>query len=352
MADQAAKPSFSCFTVSLNLAVGAAVAAALIGGLWGPRVRPWSVVGSGAIAAVGVFLVARQLLSLFWGLAAVLLLALHPSIRGPVDQPGLGTLAEGGVVAVLAVAGIVCQLAFQPVVYWKLWPPVALLLAGGIGLTWAGQAQAGLLAAFLAIGTILPAGWLAGRYRQRNPAAAPNRLNIYLACILAVGAPAIAIYSLRYVNLTDDLRAWDLFRQTLQSFFEEQADGFTFDRLRTWCWPTLWAVLPILAWGWWRTIRRGWKQWSNAQVPAAWFLGLTTLLLAISAAPRPAGNRLLLTSATVLLAVFLLADLAKGSAERLMLPPPGYDEEYREPVEEKKAEDAQPGASPDSGRPV
>jgi hypothetical protein len=105
-----------------------------------------------------------------------------------------------------------------------------------------------------------------------------------------------------------------------------RADGFTAGQARLWGWPDLWVATILMAWGFWRSLRRGWRSLARRQPPLAWVLSLYGILALAGACfhSGPGGTRTLLalSSLATLLAVFGIADLVRGFMERLVLAPP------------------------------
>jgi hypothetical protein len=104
-------------------------------------------------------------------------------------------------------------------------------------------------------------------------------------------------------------------------------NGFASDAVSRWAWPEAWVVLPLMIWGFWRSLQRGWKLWRRRETPSAWLLPLYTVVAMTEAclhAPGrvAAGSLLTLASLAVLLGIYGIADLVRGFMEMLVLAPP------------------------------
>jgi hypothetical protein len=116
-----------------------------------------------------------------------------------------------------------------------------------------------------------------------------------------------------------------------QDLAEYRFHGFARDDVRRWAWPQEWVVLVLMAWGLWRTFRRGWRDWARCRPPLTWALLLYVIIDLVGASLHPGADQdtalLALASLAVVLAVFGIADVLRGFMERLVLAPPQEREE-------------------------
>src|SRR5947207_561936 len=106
----------------LGLAVLAAVHVPLLRGLLDLLpAAPWPEVGVTVTAAFAAFLVMRWQQNFLWGLAAGLLLPLHPLYLAAVAAPPAGLVAETLVLVTLAASVYGFRLAFRPHLAWFSW---------------------------------------------------------------------------------------------------------------------------------------------------------------------------------------------------------------------------------------
>jgi hypothetical protein len=92
-----------------------------------------------------------------------------------------------------------------------------------------------------------------------------------------------------------------------------------------WTWPTPWLVGPLMVWGFWCTLWRGWRDLTRRRVPAPWGLSLFAAGTLFLASTLPTGA-VLLSVLAVLLSVYGVADIFRGLAERLILLPPDHQD--------------------------
>jgi hypothetical protein len=127
-------------------------------------------------------------------------------------------------------------------------------------------------------------------------------------------------------RLTPGQTPWETIQMAVPAGWGWHLPGLTTDELRQWSWPNPWAVLPLMAWGLWCTVSRGWKQSARRQPPLAWILTLYSglALLGVSLCPAEAREVALLSWAvlSVLLGVFCVGDTLRTLWERLRLEPP------------------------------
>jgi len=265
------------------------------------------------------------------------LLPLHPLFLAWAASHERALRVEALQLVVLAGAVVAGRLAFRPDFAWKSWGLVGVLLAAALGLTWAVLPPAALGASVVAaVG--LPAGaLLALRRRGHASLPRPSGWNLASAAVIGLLAPVAGLFLAPWAGYLPGWasaadvappaealdRLWAAVRFDLPG---GAPHGFTPEDLSRWCWPTAWVVLPLMAWGLWRTLRRGWKQARRAQLALAWLLTLFALVTltggALLSTAAGAGGLLGLAALTVLLPVYCVADLCRGLAERLVLAPP------------------------------
>jgi hypothetical protein len=315
-------PRFSCLSLALLLVVAGAVVFAFVFGFLGPRAGSWTTIGAAALAAVAVFIIERRLKNLFWAVLAALVLSIHPQVRQPAkDQIEL--LAQSGILAGLAAVAVAWHLAFHRRFAWRLWPLVGGAMMTSVGLTWVADTSLGLLAALLIGLSLLPAAVFARYRRLRIDPSLPSRLNVLTTLGLAILGPIGAIYLCRLLDLTSsELRLGETVRAAWLAFLDQPVNGLSLAGFNRWCWPSAWLAVPILLWAWWRALKRGWREWRVGHPPAAWLLSILAVLAAGFLVPRPDVAPLVLVGISVLLLVFWVADVWKGTMEQLILLPP------------------------------
>jgi hypothetical protein len=302
----------------------------------GASPAPWRSVWGAVGAGVAVFLVLRWAQNALWGLAGGLLVALHPVFREAVTATDPNLLAE--TLTLLALAGTVAgfRLVFLPRFAWRSWLVGAVVLTAAIGLAWPVQPAAGLAVSLLVGVGLLGAAAFGARLHFRRASVLPSWLNIAAATLVAIGAPVAGLFLApafcdlgwkQAPALPAESDAVDYWHAAVDADWTDyRAQGFTQGELRRWGWPNPWVVMALAGWGFWRSLRRGWKNWAKGKAPTAWVLTLFTLVtLAIWAArPQSGGNLSILPLAglAVLLSVFGIADVLRGFMERLVLAPP------------------------------
>jgi hypothetical protein len=304
----------------------------------GDRALSWHGVGSMVLAASCAFLIGRWLHNYFFGVALALFFTLHPLyIKAAQDNvpPLLAQALELGVMTAL-LAG--WRVLFQPRWPWLTWALVAGVLLLAPALAWPILPRAGLVAASLA-GTGMAGGAFLA-LRRRRLGAALSWLNITCAIFLALAIPPASLFlasvGLQYLPLPSGLSVDPNVGNPPDALALLQAAcrpetpawenyGLTPADLQSWAWPFPWVMLPLMVWGLWRSIRRGWKQSSQGRVPLAWILTLYALTNLVGALLHPASARpgfFPLATLAVLLALFCIWDLFRGLGERLVLAPP------------------------------
>jgi hypothetical protein len=298
--------------------------------------------GSGAwptilgIIGIGVsgFLILRWLQNYAWGLLAGLLLPLHPLVR---DAGQVVLLSE--TLALIALASVVGAwgITFLSRFAWRSWVLAILVLGQGLGLAWCFDPRSGLMASVLAGAGLVLAALLAILLHARGKGDLPSWCNIGLACLVGVGTPVAALTlglpvfrafgGRPNVAINDDSAPTDLLRAGLAGPIEDyQLHGFKWDELARWAWPEVWVVLALMAWGLFRSLRRGWRLWRRGKAPTAWVLTLYSVIAIAGACafagPAEKTGYLTLACLAVLLSVYGIADLARGFMEKLVLAPP------------------------------
>jgi hypothetical protein len=293
---------------------------------------PWGVVVSAAALAAGAFLVMRRLQNYFWGVAAALVLALHPLHWDWSPQFELALRAEAMELVVLAAVTAGWDLAALGHFAWRSWLVAALAVVVGGGLAWPPVPQSGLVAALVtAVG--LPLGALLAR-RQRPR---PSWANAGAALLLGVAGPALGLL---LAGASVQVLGWPVGPglggdpgpgEFLAAAVAPEAAGLEFhgyaaEQLQRWAWPAVWLVLPLLALGLVCAVRQGLKQFAARRLPLPWVLVLYTFAELVGLVLRPRGQLgtvvLPLAALALLLAVFGLAEVLRALARPLVLPPP------------------------------
>jgi hypothetical protein len=87
-------------------------------------------------------------------------------------------------------------------------------------------------------------------------------------------------------------------------------------------------VLPLVAYGSWRALRRAKKDWTAGRICLSWMLPLFGVVMVagcLSLGSVPA-HSLIFAGLAVMLSLFCLADVTRGIGERLVLAPPETSE--------------------------
>jgi hypothetical protein len=320
-------------------------AAALAGGLlvalraWPGDATPvpWPSVLALAVAAVAAFLVLRGLQSYLWGVVAGLLLSFHPVLWDGLLSHQEALRAEALELAVLAGVVASWQLLLRPFFLWKAWICVCLVLCAALGTAWPTGAAAGLAASVVAAVGLLAGAVVALRRRRRSASHLPSGWNLVTAAALGLLTPGAGLAMAPWgawlldwlggAGVHTQQYGLDLLAAALRP--ESPWPGwpaFGAEQLRRWAWPAPVVVLPLMAWGLWRTVRRGLRQTRAGQLPRAWlltfFAAATLTESGLHPASVPDAAPVALASLAVLLCVFCIADLLRGLTERLVLPPP------------------------------
>jgi hypothetical protein len=298
---------------------------------------PWPVLAAVVAEVVLTFLALRRSVGPFWAVVAGVLLAVHPyswKWTPPFDQALWVQALELAVLVGVIEGG---RLAFAPRAAPLGWLVAFVWLGAGVAACWFLSPAAGAVAVLLTGLALSIFAGLASRQRRRpGMTAVPSRWNIFgaiLVGVLAVCAGTLlAPLAEPYLGgtvrtrLTPGQTPWETIQMTVPAGWGWHLPGLTADELRQWSWPTPWAVLPLMAWGLWCTVSRGWKQSARRQPPLAWILTLYSglALLGVSLRPAEAPDVALLPWAvlSVLLSVFCVGDTLRTLWERLRLQPP------------------------------
>jgi hypothetical protein len=298
----------------------------------------WIAVASATLVAATSFLILRCCQNEWWGVILALALPMHPWYGAWVRLYEPELRAEA-----LALISLVCvmegwRLTFRPHFAPRSWLLLALVVTACVGLSWPLLPQAGLVAGLLAlIGLSLGAG-LAARSRWESPLA-PSAWNVGAAWVVGLLAPAggllLAPVAVDWCDWPGQAgTAADLLYTAIEPALEgPRLPGFTAVEIERWCWPDpAWVLLLLMAWGLWRTFRRGRQQWRRRQPPLAWVLTLYAVIALLGIALHPTATRVVvllpLTILAYLLAVFGVADFVRGIAEQLVLAPPQERDQF------------------------
>jgi hypothetical protein len=294
----------------------------------------WEFVGAAVGAAACAFLVVRWVQSYLWAVLAGLLLGLHPLFRDAVAGSDYGLVAEALQWLVLAATVSAWRLTFLPRFRWRTWLVLAGVCCVATGLAWPLRPRAGLVAGLTCGGGLLAAALLAARLHRRRLTLRPSWLNITTAALVGLAAPVgglfLAPVSVRHLDwhqMKADSDAVDLWHAALGSpTGGYRVHGFSADERDRWGWHQGGLALALMVWGFWRTFRRGWKEWARRKPPLTWALTLFGMIALVGASFHPGAAPdtayLSLASLAVLLGVFGVADVVRGFMERLVLAPP------------------------------
>jgi hypothetical protein len=292
------------------------------------RLAPAESVLATMVTSAAVFLGMHLLLGYFWGVVAAAVV-LGQVLNGPwLPRP---LLAEAAELTTFAVAVASCAAVHDRTWRWRLWLVLAPLACVTSGAAWQAMPTSGLACALL-VGLALPASALNAWRRRADPRTPPCPGNVAAGLALGILAPVAGLFlgSLPEVlegGRAEPLDAPGLLRQAVNP---PAAGGgispFSGDRVQQWCWPTPWAVLPLMVWGAWCSLRRGRKQLARGQAPTAWVLALySAAVVALGAWPgrETAALAVLSLAALVgLLAVFGVGDVLRNVWDQLRLAPP------------------------------
>jgi hypothetical protein len=283
-----------------------------------PEAAPWEVVGLAALTTLAAFLAMRWLQNYFWGVVTAVLLMLHP-LHGQRTEPYRAAFqVEALELVVLAVVIAGWRLAFRRDFVWRSWLCLAVL--GGLATmaaAWNVPSDQASRGTALLVAWPVPLALLALMPSQRRAGDRPHRGN--LACLLLVGL--LFFFLVGYLSppsINDYMLSWQKVGEASWSGLQLRA--WERDQLDKWTWPTLWVMVPLVLWGLWRTVRRGWRELRKRRAPAPWVLTLDAAFGLL--VPGEATAVLPLAALAVLLAVFGVADVFHGISEQLILLPP------------------------------
>ena len=285
-------------------------------------------------AAATTLILVGWLTHYLWGLAAAVIVPLHPVFAHAAG--GQWEAALLAPVLQLAVAAAVlggCRLLREPAFTMIRWTLAGAVLIGALTLLWPLNPPDGLAASLLVLIGLTAGAVLALQLRRRDAGLRPG--NAIMASLLAWLVPA-ASYFLASNSARFDFLPWqtqpassetdldDLLRAAIR-FPDANAFSSVWANRNTWAWPLDWVVLPLMAYGLWRALRRGFKEKERGRLPLTWMLPLFSViaLLGLERGTGDAASRgATLAALAIVLTVFCFADVARGIGERLVLAPP------------------------------
>jgi hypothetical protein len=266
-----------------------------------------------------VVMAGRLVKGLLLGVLAGVVVDLYPMVH---NSAGPGTW--GGMPHALLLVVFTFTLAgwwqfARPAVNWRRWLVLLLGLVLTNGWAWSEDRLAGLQAALATATamTLLLASQVAF-WPRRGPLA---KGNVAAAVILAVLAPAGAAGLAWIVCQSKGQGPQDLL-PTITTPPWEMLPQFWLTNLREAFGVPGWLVGLALLWGWWRTVRRGWKRLREGATPVSWGLSVFLLVLLASTLPPLTTSVLPLLPWLILVLVFLVLDLIQGVGEQMVLKPP------------------------------
>jgi hypothetical protein len=285
---------------------------------------------TGVAFVVAVFLTMRWLQNYFWGMVAALLLVVHP-----FDEPGTLSLShamrgEAAELLTLTIGVIACGLMYHSRWAWRGWLVLAVLSCVVSGMAWQSTAISGAVSGLLLLIALPPMTVHAWRVRHRP---ASERLcpgNVFASLALGLLAPVAGLFLGCLPEPMEQGRAEmaspvNLLEQIAPSADWKPLVPFEAQYLERWCWPTPWAVVPLVVGGIWCTVRRGKHDLARRRAPTAWVLTLFALLTLVAAGLRHDGEALAvlsLAALAVLLAVFGVGEVFRSFWDQLRLAPP------------------------------
>lgn len=336
MADQpTTRPRISCLSVVVSVLLAIGIVLLARSGSFNQEPLPWPATAGAVIVAVAVFWIERRLLGFFWGVAAALLMTVHPCLRQPDSDGWSRFFAEAGIAAVMAGTAAGWNATFLPRTAWRVWPFLILGIGLSIGLGWAGERRAGIFAAVVAAAGLGTASVLSWVFRGRKLPQGPTFLNTNLALLSAGAAPALGLLVFRLIDSSTITEGsfWAPVLQAQELTTEPLAKGLTVGQLNRWFWPWVWLTGPVLIWGLWRALRNGWRHWRRDEPPLCWMLPLYALLtlptLFFWPMREPDRTPLVVSAVVVLVTVYLVADVLRTTVKKLVLPP-GYERELEQ----------------------
>lgn len=325
-------PRISCLSVVVSFALAVGIVMLGRSRTFNQEPLPWLATAGAVIVAVAVFWIERRWQGFLWGVAAALVMTLHPSLRQPDGDGWSRYFAEAAVVAVMAGVAAGWHAAILPRTAWRVWPFLILGIGLGVGLAWAGERRAGLFAAVVAgvgLGSGSVLSWIV---RGRKLPHGPTFLNTYLALAGAAAGPALGLLVYRIIDasVASESSFWAPLQQLHQGGPEPTRPDVSLGLLNRWFWPWVWLTAPVLAWSLWRALGNGWKQWRRDEPPLPWLLPVFALLaipaLFVWPLREPERTPLVVSVVVVLAVVYVLADVLHKTARGLVLPP-SYDRE-------------------------
>jgi hypothetical protein len=327
MSDLNARPRLTWGSALTVAGLAVLVIAVLRGQLDGREPAGWLATGAAVLAVAAVFLLGRGFQQYLWGVAAGVLLIIHPWFAVHATRANDSVLvAEALVLAVLAATQTAGRLTFLPRFAWYSWAGMGAALCLGVWLAWTSAPPMAVLAIALAAGGLLLAAILGIRVGRQAGAATPSRWNLAAAGLVAVAAVGVGLFA--SYGQTPDGSAGGVSRllHGIPPVRANLTGVFSRDAVTRWGWPTAWVMLPLTAWALWRTVRRGWMDWARGRAPTPWLLTLAAVLIVLHAVLWPVDDALFpawpLTAVTVLLVVFCVADVLAQIGNRLVLHPP------------------------------
>jgi hypothetical protein len=289
---------------------------ACLPGLTNPWLYPqeWQQVAAwaGLFTVCAVALVGRLSQGYLFALVCGLLISWHPLFFHPATNgaPSHLALALLFLTAALVLAAW-HELLAKPFTWWR-WVLLFAGLASAAGLAWRWDRLLGIEATLLVVISLLvlaPITYVLGKARSSWAS---------FAVIIALGllAPATAALLSQDANALQ-LESWSAPNWSLLgSKWEELLAG--------WFFIPWWITTPIVLWAWWRTLRRGRRQWDKGEAPLAWVLtvGSSLAFLGTIAASSAQAAFQPVPIWIILLAAFLVFDVLQAIGERLVLQPP------------------------------
>jgi hypothetical protein len=184
----------------------------------------------------------------------------------------------------------------------------------------------GVLGLAVAVASVWGAAFLGSKLRKCQPATLPARLNLLTAGMLVLVTPLASLVVYRFLDrsLYHVEGVTDLVN-TAPPVLSFSLAAFESANLAGWCWPHPILVLPFALFALFMNARRGWRQWSSAEAPTAWYLTLLTVVMVTGLLLLPtqgAAMQVILTALVVLLTTSMIADVLRHVVERLVLRPP------------------------------
>jgi hypothetical protein len=303
-------------------------AVALVLRFAGSEAAPADVVLSAVLLTGAVFMLMRWWQGTPWGVAAAALLLVHPLLWTWSDTFRTEARFEALEIILLALAVATWLLTFESEFRWLQWLALtaAAFLATFPLFTWALGPR--FVTWFVIVAIVVGVGLRSAQTLRGGARIVPGNVVFALSF-----APVlfVATLALAYLN-TSRYRGTLLWPPEYRDAAPVTLAPWERDQLAKWAWPSLWLMVPLMAWGLWRTLTRGWSDFKKFRAPISWLLTAYALACALGAALREddslSAHVVALATVAVLLAVFGVADFIRGIGERLILLPP----EEREPA--------------------